>query len=274
MAADPASQLAPDAVDLPAYCRRIGYRGELKPNLATLRALHEAHVGSIPFENVDVLLERPILLDTASLQQKLVTNRRGGYCFEQNCFLKDVLEAIGFPVVGLGARVRFGTTGIRPRTHMTLLVEADGRQYLADTGFGANGLLEPIPFEAGRITELPIISFRLAEERSLWVLQATVDGRWSDLYAFTLEPQERIDYVVASHFTATFPDGIFRKMLTAQLVWREERKILRSGEFRVTRPGGEQTRPIRSEAEARAVLAEHFGIDLPAGCALPEGIFA
>lgn len=274
MAADPAPQLAPEAVDLPAYCRRIGYREELKPNLATLRALHEAHVGSIPFENIDVLLERPILLDTASLQQKLVTNRRGGYCFEQNCFFKDVIEAIGFPVVGLGARVRFGTTGIRPRTHMTLLVEAEGRQHLADTGFGANGLLEPIPFEAGRIADLPIISFRLAQENGLWVLQATVDGQWSELYAFTLEPQERIDYVVASHFTATYPDGIFRKMLTAQLVRRDERRILRHGELRITRRDGEQVRPVCNEAEARAVLVEHFGIEVPAGFVLPAHIFA
>jgi N-hydroxyarylamine O-acetyltransferase len=273
MSADPVPQPASEAVDLAAYCRRVGHTGELKPDLATLRALHVAHVGSIPFENVDVLLERPILLDTASLQRKLVTEQRGGYCFEQNNFFKDVLEAIGFNVTALAARVRFGTTGIRPRTHMTLLVEAEGRKFLADTGFGAHGLLEPIPFEAGHVTELPIVSFRLVRENDLWVLQATLEGKWSDLYTFTLEPQERIDYVMCSHFTATFPDSVFRKMLTAQLVRRHERKILRHGELKITGRDGETTQPVRNEAEALATLKEHFGIQLPADSVLPARIF-
>ena len=271
--ADPATQPIPEQVDVSSYCRRIGYQGDLKPSLATLRALHIAHVGSIPFENVDVLLEKPILLDTVSLQQKLVVNRRGGYCFEQNCFFKDVLEAIGFRVTGLGARVRYGTTGIRPRTHMALLVEADGRRYLADTGFGAHGLLEPILLEPGSTAELPIVSFRVTQENDLWVLQATWEGKWSDLYAFSLEPQERVDYVVASHFTATYPESIFRQMVTAQIVRREERKMLRHGQFKVITPAGEQSHPVDTEADARALLAEHFGIRLPAGCVLPARIF-
>ena len=272
--AEPAIQPAP-AVDLAAYCRRIGYCGELKPDLATLRALHEAHVGSIPFENVDVLLERPILLDTTALQQKLVRSRRGGYCYEQNNLFKDMLDAIGFSVTALAARVRFGTTGIRPRTHMTLLVEAEGRRFLCDTGFGAHGLLEPILFQDGSTAELPIISFRIRQENATrWVLQATLEGQWSDLYAFTLEPQERIDYVVANHFTATFPESIFRNMLTAQLVHREQRKLFRQGILTISTPQGQQTRPIRTEPEARAILRHEFGIEVPAGQALPAHIFA
>jgi N-hydroxyarylamine O-acetyltransferase len=272
---EPATQAAPAAVDLAAYCRRIGYGGGLKPDLATLCALHEAHVGSIPFENLDVLLERPILLDTAALQEKLVRRRRGGYCFEHNNLFKDVLEAVGFPVTALAARVRFGTTGIRPRTHMTLLVEAEGRRYLCDTGFGAHGLLEPIPFLDGSVAELPILSFRLRQEDGgRWVLQATVEGPWSDLYAFTLEPQERIDYVVANHFTATAPDSIFRRSLTAQLVRRHERKLLRQGQLTITTAHRQDVRPVRNEAEARSVLEQEFGIDMPAGSVLPPHIFA
>ncbi len=272
---DPAIQLAPAAVDLDAYCRRIGYGGELKPDLATLRALHEAHVAAIPFENVDVLLERPIRLDTEGLQQKLVRSRRGGYCYEQNNLFKDVLDTIGFSVTALAARVRYGATGIRPRTHMTLLVDAEGHTYLCDTGFGAHGLLEPVLFDNGSVAELPILSFRLKEENgAVWVLQATLDGKWSDLYAFTLEPQERIDYVVANHFTATFLESIFRNMLTAQLVAREERKLLRQGVLTITTPGGQQTRTLRNEPEARAILRQEFGIEIPAGQALPARIFA
>src|SRR5262249_29642793 len=158
---------------------------------------HEAHVGTIPFENLDVLLEKPISLETAALQQKLVTGRRGGYCFEQNNLFKDVLETIGFSVTAISARMRFRMTELRPRTHMALLVDAAGRQYLCDTGFGTNGLLEPILFEHDSVAELPILSFRVRQESATcWALQATVEGQWNDLYAFTLEPQNRIDYVV------------------------------------------------------------------------------
>ncbi len=273
--ADPATQLASPAVDLAAYCRRVGYPGELKTDLQTLRALHEAHVGSIPFENVDVLLEKPIRLDTEGLQEKLVRNHRGGYCFEHNNLFKDVLEAIGFTVTALAARVRFGTTGIRPRTHMTLLVEAERRKYLCDTGFGAHGLLEPILFEDGSVLEAPILSFRLRQEDyAHWVLQATIENRWSDLYAFTLERQERIDFVVANHFVATFPESIFRNMLTAQLVRREERKLLRQGVLTITTAEGQRTGQVRTEPEARAVLQQEFGIEVPAGQILPARIFA
>src|SRR5512143_1829284 len=90
MSAEFAPQPGPALPDVAAYCRRIGYSGILAPTIATLRALHQAHVGAIPFENVDVLLGRPILLDTASLQRKLIESGRGGYCFEQNLLFKDV----------------------------------------------------------------------------------------------------------------------------------------------------------------------------------------
>jgi len=270
MAADPVPQ---PVIDVAAYCRRIGYTGPVEPTIAVLRALHEVHVGAIPFENVDVLLECPILLDADSLQRKLVHSRRGGYCFEQNLLFKDILETIGYSVVALAARVRFGTTGIRPRTHMTLLVTAEGRQYLCDTGFGAHGLLRPIPFEAGPISECPLVSFRLAREDPRWVLQATIEGQWADLYAFTMEPQERIDYVVASHFVATYPDSIFRKMLTAQLVRPDERRMLRHGELRIVRETGEQVRTVRNAADAVAVLQDLFGIELPPGATLPAAVF-
>ncbi len=271
MSAVPAHPLAPDVA---AYCRRIGYDGELAPTVATLRALHCAHVGAIPFENIDALLGRPILLDTASLEHKLVTSRRGGYCFEQNLFFKDVLESLGFTVTGLAARVVMGTTGIRPRTHMTMLVEAERQLFLADVGFGGTGLLEPLPFIAGREFELPLVSFRLDEHQGLWTLQSTQRGPWSDLYAFTLEPQQRVDYEVANWYTSTYPNSAFRHSLTAQRIRPEERIILRNRDLTILGPGGEEKRPVNSAAEARAIMAERIGLHLPGDFILPESIFA
>jgi N-hydroxyarylamine O-acetyltransferase len=216
MSADPISQPASAIPDIAAYCRRIGYTGELQPNSSTLSALHRAHVGAIPFENIDALLGRPILLDSASLQAKLVIARRGGYCFEQNLLFKDVLERLGFKVTGLSARVRgAGEFPLRARTHMALLVEAEGKTFFADVGFGGTGLIDPLPFVADREFELPIVNFRFKENGGLWVLQASqLRAEWVDLFAFTLEPQERIDYEVASWCTSTFPSSVFRHSLT------------------------------------------------------------
>ena len=88
------------------YLARIGFGGTVEPNLATLSAIHAAHVDAIPFEGFDPLLRRPVNLDLASVQEKLVDSRRGGYCFEQNVLFKAALEAIGFKVTGLSGRVR------------------------------------------------------------------------------------------------------------------------------------------------------------------------
>jgi arylamine N-acetyltransferase len=96
----------PAGLDLGAYFRRIGYEGPAAPDLATLRAIQRRQVGAIPFENLDPLTGRPVRLDLPSLEAKLVQGRRGGYCFELNSLLKAALEALGFAVIGLAARVR------------------------------------------------------------------------------------------------------------------------------------------------------------------------
>jgi hypothetical protein len=135
-------------IDLDAYFTRIGYAGVRRPIMETLRALHLAHATHIPFENLDVLLGRRILLDLESLQTKLVRGRRGGYCFEQNALFAAVLERLGFTVTRLAARVRMGVTRVLPRTHVALAVDVDGGSWLADVGFGELGTVAADP--AGR----------------------------------------------------------------------------------------------------------------------------
>src|SRR5258708_28164785 len=135
--------------DLEAYLARIDYSGDLKPSHPVLRELHLAHNLHIPFENLDVVLGRPINLDLESLQAKLVTGRRGGYCFEQNALFAAVLQRLGFSVTQLAARVRHDATRILPKSHMLLKVEAEGTAWIADVGFGTEGLLMPLPLTAG-----------------------------------------------------------------------------------------------------------------------------
>src|SRR5271165_2145045 len=132
--------------DLDAYLARIGFDGHREPPLHVLRALHRLHPDAIPFENLDPLLGRPVPLDLGALQAKLVGARRGGYCFEQNALFRAALEAIGFAVTPLIARVVWMAAPDRPlggRNHMLLRVDLAEGPYLADVGFG--GQLESTP---------------------------------------------------------------------------------------------------------------------------------
>ncbi|MBL8941547.1 MAG: arylamine N-acetyltransferase, partial [Myxococcales bacterium] len=128
---------------LEPYFQRIGYSGPREPTLATLHAIVAAHTRTIPFENLDVLLGRPIVLDIESLLGKLVHDHRGGYCFEHNGLLLFVLEALGFEAQPLSARVRLQRPRdfTPPRTHMFVRVWLEGRPWLADVGVG--GLSPP-----------------------------------------------------------------------------------------------------------------------------------
>src|SRR5262245_13785792 len=198
-------------LDLDADRHRIGYTGPLTPTRETLAGLHLAHATHIPFENLDILLGRPIRLDLEALQAKLVRGRRGGYCFEQNTLFAAALERIGFRVTTLAARVRFGSTRVLPRTHMLLKVDLDDGPRLADVGFGGEGLLRPIPMEPGRESSQFNRSYRIVEEGQALVLQSLRPEGWFDLYVFTLEPSLPVDYEMSNHFTSTYPESIFRR---------------------------------------------------------------
>ena len=174
------SESAPaGTLDLDAYLRRIDYGGALEPQLPALQALHLAHATHIPFENLDILLGRPIRLDLESLQAKLVAGGRGGYCFEQNTLFAAALRALGFEVTLLAARVRFGATRVLPRTHMVLKVASEGAEWLADVGFGAAGLLLPVRFGDGEEVRQFAWTYRLIEEDGQWVLRSLLAARQS-----------------------------------------------------------------------------------------------
>src|SRR5262245_22459638 len=204
-------------LDLAAYLARIGLDAAPDPTAAGLAQLHLAHATHIPFENLDVLLGRPIRLDPASLQRKLVADRRGGYCFEQNLLFAAVLEAVGFRVTRLAARVRYRATKLLPRTHMLLSVEADGSPWLADVGFGGSGPLLPLRLDDRGEQRQFHWSYRVTEEGGARVLQGGGPDGWLDFYAFTPEPQEVVDYEVANHYVSTHPDSAFTRTLAAQL---------------------------------------------------------
>jgi N-hydroxyarylamine O-acetyltransferase len=248
-------------LDLDAYLNRIGHRGLVEPTVLCLEALHLAHTTSIPFENLDILLGRPIRLDLASLQAKLVRGGRGGYCFEQNALFAAALESVGFAVTRLAARVHGGTGG---RTHMVLRVEAGGAAWLADVGFGGGSLLHPLPMDAGPTREQFGWRFRLVDESQGWTLQTLRPGGWQSFYTFTFDPQLTIDYEIANHYTSTHPDSPFTRTLTAQRSMPDRSLILR-GLTLVELTPSDETETAVAEEQLLGVLAERFSLVFPEG---------
>lgn len=261
----------PTTFDLPAYLARIGFLGETRADLATLRALHEAHLAEIPFENLDIPLGRGIRIDLASVQAKLVGAKRGGYCFEQNSLFAAALEEIGFPVMRLSARVRAGQERVLPRTHMLLKVEADGASWICDVGFGGWGLLEPILLVPDVDRQQGGWTYRLKrEDEAIWVLQCEECPTGPDLYAFDLTRHLPVDYEPANHYTSTHPDSRFVISVTAQRAGREARYILRNRELQTIHPVSTHVERIETNVELLDVLAVRFGIHLPPGTRFPQ----
>jgi len=192
--------------DLDAYLERIGLSG--RPKLAEV---HRSHVAAIPFENLDPHQGIPVSLEEAGLAEKLVSGRRGGYCFEQNLLFAAALEALGAEVEPMLARVRLGapSDSRRPRSHLLLRVRnADGLWH-ADVGFGAGTLLEPIPFGPGGSYEQSGWGYRVVPDEAELVLQTRHAGQWMDLYGFVPEPVPRVDIETSNWFTCTHPRSPF-----------------------------------------------------------------
>jgi N-hydroxyarylamine O-acetyltransferase len=253
-------------LDLGAYLQRTGYRGPLEPSAAALRELHRCHVASIPFENLDIMLGRPIELDVANLQAKLVRSGRGGYCFEHNLLFAAVLERVGFSVTGLAGRDTLGADMMaRPLTHMCLCVGTGGERWLADVGFGVDGPLEPILVEEGTTARQGSggWEYRLAAlDQATWALESRRAEGWLELYAFTFEPRWPIDYRVFNWYTSTNPRSVFTSRIIAQKAGDDVRVSLFGDELAITRAGWErEVRTVRG-AEIVRVLADEFGFAL------------
>jgi len=221
----PASLDPHGRLDLEAYFARIGFPGPGAPDVGTLEALCLRHAGAIPFENLDPLAGRAVDLELGALEAKLVKGGRGGYCFEHNLLFGAVLERLGLGVELREARVLRGVAEgqVLPRTHGVLEVEAGGRGWLVDVGFGAEGLLGPVPLD-GTPVHRHGETWRLREDGRL---QADLGQGWVDLYELQPARVFAADWRMANHFTATHPDSRFRKTLTVQVAVPGARRALR-----------------------------------------------
>ncbi len=227
-------------VDVDADLDRVGVPA-MRPSPEALATLHEAHVRTIPFENVDIQLGHTPSLQLSDITDKLVRRRRGGYCFEHGLLFAACLERLGYQVTRGMARVRPDSPH-GSRTHLVLFVDVAGTRFLADPGFGS-GLLMPLPLEDGATTEHGGWPYRLRRDGQLWRLEKPDEhGEWVAAHAFDETPQRPIDYVVANHFTATHSHSPFTQRLIVQRLDRGSCRKLFGNRLLVehaTRPSGQ-----------------------------------
>lgn len=198
-------------LDFGAYLKRIGLAGTESPSWQTI---HRAHVTSIPFENLDSHRGMPVSLAQEDLERKLVTDRRGGYCFEHNLLLASALEHLGLKVEPMLARVRVGGAPAerRPTGHLVLCVTDDeGQVWHADVGFGLGTLLDPIPFgsDPDAVYEQSGWRYRVVADGQEFVLQTEDPDGWADVYGFVPQPALRIDIEVNNWWICTNPNSPF-----------------------------------------------------------------
>ncbi len=251
-------------IDIDAYCARVGYDGPRHATLATLRELHSLQPQSIAFENLDPLLKRPVRLDPASLEQKMLHGGRGGYCFEQNLLFAHALRELGFKVTELAARVLWNVPpGVNtPRSHMLLLVDLEGEPYLADVGFGGNVLTAPLLLEFGKEQETPHEPFQVVKDGDRYLLQFKMRGEWVKLYRFDLSEQLQPDHEQGNWFVSTHPQSIFVNGLLGARAEPRRRYALANNVLSVHELSGGSEKRTLNAREMRDALGDLFKVRL------------
>jgi N-hydroxyarylamine O-acetyltransferase len=230
-------------------------------DLATLSGLLRAHMDSIPFENLDVLLGRPIRLDLDSLQAKLVRARRGGYCFEHGTLLFAVLQQLGFAPERRLARVTLmAPREAVPRTHLFLTVPLPEGRFVVDAGFGALAPPFPLPLQSGNPQGR---SHWMAHDGHFWTMCAQVKGEVTQAWVSTLEDEGPADVEMGNHHVSTYPDSVFRQRLMMRALTPEGRVTVMNADATVWRGDEPEHVPLADRAALRRLLQSYFGIDLP-----------
>ena len=249
--------LDPGTVD--AYLARIGYDGPRAATPEVLRDLHVAHMLHVPFENLDIVERRPIVLETDHLVDKIIGRRRGGFCFELNGLFASLLTSLGFEVRMLSAEVHMGDgTWSPPFDHMTLEVRLD-EPWLADIGFG-DSFREPLRLEEPGRQHVFDRDFQLREVDGTTVLADLKDGSWEDMFRFDRTPRALTDYEGRSHWLQNAEESIFRSGRLCTRITPTGRITLRMDRFIITESDDRQEHAIADEDAYRALVGEHFGM--------------
>ncbi|HSP15204.1 MAG TPA: arylamine N-acetyltransferase [Thermoanaerobaculia bacterium] len=246
-------------MNIERYLRRIDYQGQVDTTAETLRNLHERHLFTVPFENLDIG-RRPIVIDEAAFVRKVVEERRGGFCYELNGAFSALLRSLGFDVMLLSAGVARQAGGFGPEfDHLALLVSANGERWLADVGFG-DSFVRPLRFVTDTDLQDPAGAFRIERDADSFIV------RWAGKpqYRFLLIPHALDEYAPRCHFHQTSPESSFTQKSVCSLATPVGRITL-SDRRLITTESGERTERELSEAEWTNVLRDVFGVTLPRG---------
>jgi N-hydroxyarylamine O-acetyltransferase len=258
--------MADPVIDLDAYCARIGYAGSRAPTLEALQTLQRLHTRAIAFENIDVVLKRPIRIDPESLQKKIVAGGRGGYCYESNGLFMHVLRAMGFATTALSARVLFEraeTQPLPPRSHMLQRVDIDGEAYIVDVAFGALTPAAVLRYEPDLAQKTPRESYRLVPAGDEFDVQVQLGAAWHALYRFATQPHLPVDYEQPNWHVSTHPESYFVNNLIVAAPREDVRYTLFNDEFRTRTPDGRvESRKIASGRELVDLLEGRFALRL------------
>jgi N-hydroxyarylamine O-acetyltransferase len=264
-------------MNVSSYLERVGFKGVARPDLPTLRALHRAHVHTVPFENIDVQLRRPLTLDVGATYDKLVNRRRGGWCYELNGLMGWALAQIGFDVMRISAGVMRAVSGDGALGgHLCLLVRLE-RTYLVDVGFGSS-LIEPLPLETGermdspyRVGLAPAAAPALLRPRHLdscpadagyWRFSESVHG---DPFSFDFREEPADEQLLATkcQWQQSNAASPFVQNLVAKRRVGNDYYTLRGRVFTRTDESGEEKSVLDSAAECVRRLRDTFDLDVP-----------
>jgi len=260
---------------LPCYLDRIEFDGAVAPNCATLAALHEAHVCSVPFENLDVQLGRPLSIRIDDAYKKIVVNGRGGWCYEQNGLFGWALSEIGFNVTRIAASVMREQRGeAAEASHLCLVVtlpESETR-YLVDVGFGGS-MIKPIELQAAQHKQPPFeIGLERLDDRYWRYWEDPGDGKFS--FDFSDDPACELSLARKSDDLQCNPASSFVLNLVVQQRHRDRHCSLRGRLFSVSGPGGAESTILESPEAMISILLKEFRLDVRGVADLWPGIVA
>lgn len=249
-------------MDTSLYLERIGYTGTVSHDYAALKELQFCHMTTVPYENLDILAGKPLRLDSESLYEKIVTARRGGYCFELNGAFGALLRALGFDVTDCMARFLKGETGIPMRRHRVLQVRCGGGLYLCDVGVGMINPVYPVNLDTPEAQAIGNEQYKVTKDHFFGtVLHQCYEGVWDRLFAFTDEPQLDIDYVMPSFYCEKHPDSPFNKADMLAIQTRCGGKNSISGDaLTYWDENGKHKATIENAQMRKEALEKYFGI--------------
>lgn len=248
-------------MNIESYLERIGHCGATEPTREVLRGLHRAHMFSVPFENLDISLGRPILCDEDRFVHKIVSEHRGGFCYELNGAFAALLRSLGFQVTLLSARVSRADGSEGPDfDHMALLINLE-EPCLADVGFG-DSFVEPLRMEIGMEREQFGRSYRITQKDERFRYEANLDGTWKPQYSFSLQPRRLSEFAEMCHYHQTSPESHFTRNSVCSLATPQGRITLTGEKLVETRNGQRQERPVSAKEHFR-ILRDQFGVTLP-----------